>query len=48
MKPGALGMGWAMFAYRTWQSLAAMDERVWARMVPDEYFYNVCITGVRP
>ena len=48
VKPGALGWGWAMFAYRTWQTLAAMDERVWSRIVPDEYFYNVCITGVRP
>lgn len=48
VKPGALGWGWAMFAYRTWQYLAAIDERVWSRVVPDEYFYNVCITGVRP
>jgi len=48
VKPGALGWGWATFAYRTWQRLADIDERVWSKVVPDELFYNVCVTGVRP
>ena len=48
VKPGALGFTWATFAYRTWQRLAAIDERYLARVVPDELFYNVCITGVKP
>jgi ubiquinone/menaquinone biosynthesis C-methylase UbiE len=43
-----LGWGWAMFAYRGWQGLSALDQQVLARFVPDELFYNVCLTGVRP
>ncbi len=48
VRPGALGWGWAMFAYRTWQQLSWLDERVLARIVPAEVFYNVSVTGVRP
>ena len=48
VRPGSLGFGWAMFAFHTWQRLAAVDERLLARVVPDEFFYNVCVTGVRP
>ena len=48
VKPGALGWGWAMFAYRGWLALSGLDERVLARIVPDEFFYNVCVTGIRP
>lgn len=48
VRPGSLGWGWAVFAYRTWQRLAVLDERVLARVVPDELFYNVSVTGVRP
>lgn len=48
VNPQALGWNWAMFAYRTWQSLALVDEKVWSRVVPPQFFYNVCITGVRP
>jgi SAM-dependent methyltransferase len=48
VRPGALGWNWAMFAYRTWMRLAALDEKVLARVVPDEFFYNVCVTGVKP
>ena len=48
VRPGSLGWGWAMFAYKSWLALSALDERVMARVVPDEFFYNVCITGVRP
>jgi ubiquinone/menaquinone biosynthesis C-methylase UbiE len=48
VRPGALGWGWAMFAYRGWMALSALDERVLSRIVPDEFFYNVCVTGTRP
>ena len=48
VKPGSLGWGWAMFAYRTWMALDAVDRRALSRVVPDEYFYNVSVTGVRP
>lgn len=46
VKPGALGWGWAMFAYGSWQRLSAVD-RVLARVVPARFFYNVGITGVK-
>jgi ubiquinone/menaquinone biosynthesis C-methylase UbiE len=47
--PGeALGWGWSMFAYRTWQRLNAVDRALWSRIVPSGWFYNVCVTGVRP
>jgi hypothetical protein len=42
-----LGFGWRMFAYRTWQRLSAVD-RILTAIVPDELYYNVSITGVRP
>jgi len=42
-----LGWNWAMFAYRTWQRLSAVD-RVLARVVPARLYYNVLITGRRP
>jgi ubiquinone/menaquinone biosynthesis C-methylase UbiE len=48
VRPGSLGWGWAMFAYRTWMALDAADRRVFSRVVPDRFFYNVSITGVRP
>ena len=48
VKPGALGWNWAMFAYKGWQRLSWLDERVLARVVPDELFYNVSITGTKP
>ena len=48
VRPGSLGWNWALFAYHTWMRLSALDERVLARIVPDEFFYNVCVTGVRP
>ena len=46
VKPGALGWGWAMFAYGSWKRLSAVD-RVLARVVPAQFFYNVGITGVK-
>ncbi|HSV67473.1 MAG TPA: class I SAM-dependent methyltransferase [Mycobacteriales bacterium] len=43
-----LGWGWAMFAYRTWQGLSTVDDRVLARVVPAGLFYNALLTGVKP
>ena len=48
VRPGSLGWNWALFAYHSWQRLAALDQRVLSHIVPDEFFYNVCVTGVRP
>ena len=45
--PGKLGWDWAMFAYRTWQRLSAVDRRL-ARVVPAGLFYNALVTGIRP
>ena len=48
VRPGSLGWGWAVFAYRTWQRLSLLDERVLSKVVPAGLFYNVSVTGVRP
>ncbi len=42
-----LGWNWAMFAYRSWQTLSTVDRAVLRRLVPDRFFYNVLITGVK-
>jgi ubiquinone/menaquinone biosynthesis C-methylase UbiE len=47
VNPGRLGWGWAMFAYRSWQRLSAVD-RVLGRVLPQQLFYNVLLTGTRP
>ncbi len=47
VRPGSLGWNWAMFAYRGWQRLSWLDENVMERFVPDEFFYNVGVTGVK-
>ncbi|WP_046768783.1 class I SAM-dependent methyltransferase [Jiangella alkaliphila] len=47
VNPDRLGWGWAMFAYKSWLRLSAAD-RVLARVVPRELFYNVSVTAVRP
>jgi ubiquinone/menaquinone biosynthesis C-methylase UbiE len=47
VNPDRLGWGWAMFAYRSWQRLSAVD-RVLGRALPQRLFYNVLLTGVRP
>ena len=44
---GKLGMRWAMFAYRSWLALSAVDRVVFERVVPAGLFYNVEVTGVR-
>lgn len=48
VRPGSLGWNWSMFAYKTWMRLSWLDERVLEHVVPDELFYNVCVTGTRP
>ena len=48
VNPDRLGRRWAQFAYRAWQGLAWTDRNVWDRMVPDAWFYNVSVTGLRP
>jgi SAM-dependent methyltransferase len=44
--PGKLGMGWAMFAYRSWQRLSWLDRRL-SGIVPRAWFYNALVTGVK-
>ena len=48
VNPERLGWGWAMFAYRTWQRLSALDAKVLARVVPAGLFYNALLTGTKP
>ncbi|HEX2904039.1 MAG TPA: class I SAM-dependent methyltransferase [Jatrophihabitans sp.] len=43
-----LGWGWAMFAYKNWQRLHALDSRLLSRVVPAGLFYNVELTGFKP
>jgi len=42
-----LGFRWRMFAYRSWQQLSKVD-RALTKVVPDELYYNVSITGTKP
>ena len=45
--PERLGFGWARFAYRTWTTLMRVDG-VLSRVVPQKFFYNVGVTGLKP
>ena len=45
--PEKLGMGWAMFAFRSWQRLSWLDSRVLSRVLPRALFYNALVTGVK-
>jgi len=47
VNPDRLGWSWAMFAYRSWQRLSAVD-RLLGRALPQKLFYNVLVTGTRP
>ena len=47
VNPDRLGWGWAMFAYRGWQRLSALDEHLLSRVVPARLFYNVSVTGTK-
>ncbi|WP_073250428.1 methyltransferase domain-containing protein [Cryptosporangium aurantiacum] len=43
-----LGWNWAMFAYKGWMRLAALDKDVFSKVVPEGLFYNALVTGVKP
>lgn len=43
----ALSFGWARFAYGSWVRLMTLDS-VLGRVVPQRFFYNVGVTGVKP
>ena len=45
---GKLGVGWAMFAWHTWQGLSALDSQLLTRVVPRRFFYNALVTGSKP
>jgi hypothetical protein len=47
VRPGALGWGWASFAFGSWKRLSRLD-RALSRVVPQRFYYNVGITGVKP
>lgn len=47
VNPERIGRRWARFAYTSWLRLSAADQ-VLGRVVPDELFYNVAVTAVRP
>ena len=47
VNPDRLGWGWAMFAYKGWQRLGAID-KVLNRVLPDALFYDVSVTGTKP
>jgi SAM-dependent methyltransferase len=46
VNPDRLGWGWAMFAYKGWQRLGAVD-RVLNRVLPESWFYDVSVTGTK-
>jgi ubiquinone/menaquinone biosynthesis C-methylase UbiE len=48
VNPERLGWGWAMFAYRTWLRLSALDSKVLSHVVPPGLFYNALLTGLKP
>ncbi len=48
VRPGTLGRKWAQFAFRGWTALNWMDDKIWSRVVPDQFYYNVSVTGVKP
>jgi ubiquinone/menaquinone biosynthesis C-methylase UbiE len=48
VNPERLGWGWAMFAYRTWLRLSALDAKVLTHVVPSGLFYNALLTGTKP
>jgi ubiquinone/menaquinone biosynthesis C-methylase UbiE len=48
LRPGVLPDGYPWFAYRTWQTLFALDERLWRRVVPRDLFYNCIVSATTP
>ncbi|MFP5225600.1 MAG: methyltransferase domain-containing protein [Actinomycetota bacterium] len=47
-KPGLVDARWAFFAYRSWKTLFALDQRVMRRFVPKALFYNLLLHGRKP
>ena len=45
--PGKLGVRWAMFAWRGWRRLSALDAGLLTCVVPRRFFYNALITGTK-
>ena len=43
-----LGWGWAGFAFGGWKKMTWLDENVLRKVVPQKFFYNVVVTGVKP
>ena len=48
VRPGSLPWNWFLFAYKTWSGLNWLDERMFSRVVPGKFFYNVSVTGTKP
>ncbi len=48
LRPERLGWGWAMFAYRGWRALFALDCRLLSRLLPRAWGYNALLTGTKP
>ena len=46
--PGKLGLRWALFAYHGYLRLQRFDERVLARVVPRQLFYNLILHARAP
>jgi hypothetical protein len=46
--PGKLNRRWALFAFKNWQRLHAIDSAILSKVVPAGLFYNVEITGTKP
>jgi len=47
VRPGSLGWNWYRFAYRGWTGLNWVDGKVWSNVVPDQFFYNVSVSGTK-
>ncbi len=48
VKPESLHWNYYWTVFRTWQLLAALDSKLLTHVVPEQYFYNVSVTGVKP
>jgi SAM-dependent methyltransferase len=46
--PGRLVWGWAKFAFSSWITLSWVDNKLWRRVIPKGWYYNVMVTGVKP
>jgi hypothetical protein len=48
VRPGLLGMRWAMTAFHGYKALARFDDEVLARIVPRDLFYNLILHARKP